>query len=700
LEKQPDEVRWELLEATYQTLPPVALAFPLIGCLAVHLLGPELGILPSYWLASLVIAASLSLLACRLFRLARRQNYPLWSGLRMISAAWNGLTFGLAGVFLMVPGRPDLQVYLFVLLAGTAATAVTSSSSHFPSLAIYLSTSLLPLIGHAGNESEAGLAGIARLVPIFWGVILGVGLRTHKIQRQSAQLGFENRSLVADLKMAQKELEQTNRGLNQEVAQRSLALSRFRALLDASSEGILVASAEGGQVLDCNQAARALLDISPERSLLLEQLPRLGGVCWPQEPLEGLKFHHQATVDDPIEISGVYRSFANKLYLVLVLRDARWHLELEQQLRAAQKVELVGQMAGGIAHDFNNMLTVIMGLTEYLRDSFEADDPRHQDAQDILHTSERARELTKKLLRLSRSKLDQPEPIEINERLREISTMLRRSLAGGIELVVLPSESPQVVRMNPGDLDQLLLNLAVNASDAMGERGIFTVEIGPAGPLPVGLNPGNYTGLTVRDTGIGMSPEVARQVFEPFFTTKGPRGHGLGLAVSHSIVVRAGGAIQVESQPGEGTTFRIWLPLDPQSPGAAPETAQTPALEPQNAWVLLVEDQDQLRNMMQRTLTNLGYRVIATRSSEEALVRCHEQPFELLLSDIVLPGISGVELARKLRDQVPHILMMSGFADEAPNLDGLPLPLLTKPFTQRQLLDCLKDVLGTSPASA
>ena len=195
-----------------------------------------------------------------------------------------------------------------------------------------------------------------------------------------------------------------------------------------------------------------------------------------------------------------------------------------------------------------------------------------------------------------------------------------------------------------------------------------------------------------------MSPEVTRQIFEPFFTTKGPRGHGLGLAVSHSIVVRAGGAIQVESQPGKGTTFHIWLPMAPENPRDRPEITSTLVLQNQNAWILLVEDQDQLRNMMQRTLTNLGYRVIATRSSEEALARCQEHPFELLLSDIVLPGISGVELARKLQGQIPHILMMSGFADEAPSLDGIPLPLLTKPFTQQQLLQSLKEVFG-SPAS-
>jgi two-component system cell cycle sensor histidine kinase/response regulator CckA len=488
-------------------------------------------------------------------------------------------------------------------------------------------------------------------------------------------------------------LEQANQGLNAKVAERTRELSRFKVLLDASSEGILVASATSLDILDWNEAAARLLNLQLPIPADLRQIPALSEISWREYVHEGSRLKLEATPDQPIDVSGNCQAFDGELYLVLVVRDASQRLSLEKQLLSAQKVEVIGQLAGGIAHDFNNMLTVVLGVSEYLCETFDSDDPRRQDLTDILETGGRAKELTAKLLRLSRSKLDTPELVDLNERVRDLSSMLRRSLGGGIELVVLLGEEPAVVRVVPGDLDQVLLNLAVNASDAMPEGGTLTIELGRV-PPPGTLPPGPYVSLEIVDTGLGMTPEVLARAFEPFFSTKGNKGHGLGLAVSESILRRVGGCMTVDSTPGKGTTFRIWLPLLAEEIAPRRDGSGAIRIPAGGTSILLVEDQDALRGMLERQLRLQGYQVTVARSCEEALALSQDQSFQLLLSDIVLPGMTGVELARRLAPTVPHILMMSGYADQAPTLDGKSLPLLNKPFTTRQLSKCLLQVLA------
>ncbi|MFN8614104.1 MAG: histidine kinase dimerization/phospho-acceptor domain-containing protein, partial [Vulcanimicrobiota bacterium] len=470
----PKEVRWELLEANYQTLPPVVISFPLIGWLVTEVLG-RAGLTWLFpWQIALICATSTSLSLCWAFRRARRRHYHVWASLRALSAALNGIIFGLAGLWLMVPDQPGLQLYIFVLILGGAAASVTSSASHLPSLILYLTCSLMPICLHAFSSNEAALVGIARLVPICWSVMLGVGLRSHRLQRRSALLAYQNRELVDQLRQAQSELEEANQGLNSKVAQRTRELSRFKVLLDASSEGILVASAQTLKILDWNQAAVRLLGLDVGSPPKLSEVSPLSSVCWSDHLSEGNLVKLKARSDQTIEVNGICQSFDGELYLVLVVGDASERLNLENQLLSAQKIEVVGQLAGGIAHDFNNMLTVVLGISECLRDSFDPNDPRWQEASDILDAGERAKELTSKLLRLSRSKLDAPELTDLSERIRGLNSMLRRSLAGGIELVVLLHEAPAMVRVVPGDLDQVLLNLAVNASDAMPQGGTLT----------------------------------------------------------------------------------------------------------------------------------------------------------------------------------------------------------------------------------
>ena len=689
----PDEVRWELLEANYQTLPPVILSFPLIGWLAGGILRETGLVWLTVWQASLAVATLVSLVLCWAFRRSRRRNYRFWSMLRSMSAALNGITFGLAGMFLMVPDHPGLQLYLFVIILGGAAASVTSSSSHLSALLLYLTLSLMPITLHAFTSADASLVGIAQLVPICWAVMLGVGFRSYRLQRRSALLAHQNRQLVNQLTEARGELEVANRDLNLKVAQRTRELSRFKVLLDASSEGILVASATTLQILDWNQPATTLLKLSFPSPGKLNEISPLGGIPWAGR--EGARIALAASAEQPIEVSGTCQSFDGELYFVLVVRDASERLKLEKQLLSAQKIEVVGQLAGGIAHDFNNMLTVVLGVSEYLRDSFAGDDPRRQDVTDILETGERAKELTAKLLRLSRSKLDTPELLDLNERIRELSSMLKRSLAGGIELVVLLHDQPQVVRVVPGDIDQVLLNLAVNASDAMAQGGSLTIEL-CQDPPPASLPAGSYTCVRVSDTGPGMPPEVLARAFDPFFSTKGSKGHGLGLAVSESILRRASGLLAVESQAGQGCIFRMWLPLLAQVLERRTDSSGSIKIEPNGASILLVEDQDALRSLLERQLTLLGYRVTVARSSEEALALAANATYDLLLSDIVLPGKSGVDLAHRLAPSVGHILLISGYADQAPCLNGQPLPLLSKPFTGRQLARRILQLLGAT----
>lgn len=240
-----------------------------------------------------------------------------------------------------------------------------------------------------------------------------------------------------------------------------------------------------------------------------------------------------------------------------------------------------------------------------------------------------------------------------------------------------------------------MLNLAVNASDAMPQGGTLTIELRDDLPVPDCLGPGPYACIRVKDTGVGMEPEILARAFEPFYSTKGVKGHGLGLAVTDSIVRRASGLLQADSHPGRGTSFHIWLPLVSEAVAPRLESSGAIKLPSRGTRILLVEDQDALRSLLQKQLSLQGYQVTAARSCEEALALT-EDSFDLLLSDIVLPGMSGVDLARRMAARVPRILLMSGYADQAPSLDGKALPLLNKPFTTRELSKRLIQVLGAA----
>ena len=379
-------------------------------------------------------------------------------------------------------------------------------------------------------------------------------------------------------------------------------------------------------------------------------------------------------------------------------RDISERRHLEEQLRESQKMEAVGRLAGGVAHDFNNLLTAILGYLELVRRRLPSDSDLGDDLQEITTAARRAAELTRQLLAFGRRQALRPETLDLNGRIKNIEKMLRRLIGEDVEIVLRLAEGLWVTRVDPVQVDQVVLNLALNARDAMPDGGrltIGTANVGPGGETPADsrLRSGRFVELAISDTGAGMNAATRERLFEPFFTTKEHgRGTGLGLATVYGIIKQSGGHINVESRLGAGTTFRIWLPqVD------SPATATVPAVEPEvvtgkGETVLIVEDEVAVRSLVRKTLTRLGYDVIEARDGERALALAatHEGQIAALLTDVVMPGMTGPDLATALAATRPSIrvVYMSGYTDKVDTTPGLLHPhahLLTKPFTTRDL---------------
>jgi two-component system, cell cycle sensor histidine kinase and response regulator CckA len=393
--------------------------------------------------------------------------------------------------------------------------------------------------------------------------------------------------------------------------------------------------------------------------------------------------------------------------LLGVCRDVTERATLEQQLRQSSRMEAVGQLAGGIAHDFNNLLTVIIGSTELMLSDMPADSPWRADAQEIRASAARAAMLTRQLLAFSRRQMLAPRRIDLNSLVTGAVGMLRRLIGEHIALEVKLDPSPGAVRADPGQLEQVIVNLAVNARDAMPSGGRLTVAtttLRNDAPVSVGaaeVPPGEWAVIEVRDTGTGMTPDVLAHAFEPFFTTKPQgKGTGLGLASAYGVIKQSQGFIGVESTPGAGTTFRIYLPhtTDPAEPEPAAAARKAPPRGSET--VLLVEDELTVRAVARVALTRQGYRVLEAAGGQEALslTATGTGTIDLLLTDVVMPGMSGPELAERLTGRRPglRVLYMSGYTDEAVVKEGRlarGAPLLVKPFTPEDLARKVREVL-------
>jgi two-component system cell cycle sensor histidine kinase/response regulator CckA len=397
----------------------------------------------------------------------------------------------------------------------------------------------------------------------------------------------------------------------------------------------------------------------------------------------------------------------------LFAEDVTERRALEQQLRQSQKMEAVGRLAGGIAHDFNNLLMVISGYSEFLLDRLGPDPAVRGPAQEIAGAAGRATSLTRQLLAFSRKQMLAPKILDLNGVVTENLKMLTRVIGEDIDLVMVPEAGLGAVRADAGQIEQVIMNLAVNARDAMPAGGKLTIETSNVSldeeyaRFHAPLRPGNYVMLAISDTGAGMDSETQSHIFEPFFTTKGPKGTGLGLSTVYGIVKQSGGYIWVYSEAGKGTTFKIYLPRVAEA-AESPEQVATPAedvaAEPGTETILLVEDEANLRYLARQFLEKQGYRVIEAADGAVAMqiAVAHEGTIHLLLTDVIMPGMNGRELAQRISEIRPNvkILYMSGYTENVIGRNGTldaGVRLLQKPFSLHNLKNKVREVLDSSP---
>jgi PAS domain S-box-containing protein len=422
----------------------------------------------------------------------------------------------------------------------------------------------------------------------------------------------------------------------------------------------------------------------------------------------GTPYTVDATITPVREENGAIVNFVG------IQRDITSELQLEEQLRQSQKMEAIGRLAGGIAHDFNNLLTVINGYSELLlANHFDADDPHRQDIEQIKKAGERARGLTQQLLAFSRKQPLQPQTLNLNTIVDNIHPMLHRLISEDIRLTLTCEPGLGRVTADPGQIEQVILNLAINARDAMPQGGELVIQTANiildeayVRPYPQ-VTAGPYVLLAVSDTGIGMDQQTLTHIFELFFTTKeNGKGTGLGLATVHSIVKQNGGHIWVESEPGQGTTFKVYLPQVPSLAQLPPAESDLTELSRGSETILVVEDEASVREITCNILEANGYKVLQAAGGPEALQLCADQrpePIHLLFTDLVMPGMNGQELASHLAQQYPHLKVLytsgytPGYAESAlvhytPSENGLIY--LEKPFSPNALLGKIREALN------
>jgi two-component system, cell cycle sensor histidine kinase and response regulator CckA len=384
--------------------------------------------------------------------------------------------------------------------------------------------------------------------------------------------------------------------------------------------------------------------------------------------------------------------------LVIVNRDITERKDLEKQLLLSQKLEAIGRLSGGVAHDFNNLLGVILGYCEELQKHIPPDDPYREAVDEIQNAGKRAASLTQQLLTFSRKQVLEPQALDLNTIVGEAGKMLERLIGEDISLDIVPAGQIGTVKADRSQIERVILNLAVNARDAMPQGGKVTIETADveldetSRTLHRCVAPGPYVMLKVTDTGCGMDAELQAHIFEPFFTTKG-QGTGLGLATVYGVVKQSGGYISVDSAPGKGTSFKIYLPRVPQTAEKIQEIEASERIVPEHRTVLLVEDERPLRKLTRKMLLDMGFTVLEAKDAFQAIeiAKRTETHIDLLLTDVVMPGMSGRALTETLSPQRPEmrVLYMSGYSDGVIANHGVVeagISILRKPFTRGELM--------------
>lgn len=503
--------------------------------------------------------------------------------------------------------------------------------------------------------------------------------------------------------------------------------ARYRRLFETAQDGILILDVKTGLITDVNPFLIKLLDYSREEFLgkALWDIGLFKDIEASKAAFRELQAKQYVRYEDlPLKTKGgrsINVEFVSNVYRVnsetviqCNIRDItkrKYAEQSEQQVRQTQKMEALGQLAGGVAHDFNNLLGVILGYCEILEEQLDLNESTRNMIGKIHHAGTCAKDLTRHLLAFGRRQLLLPVCLDLNTTVNRIETMLSRLIGDDVELVSVPGGDLGTIRADPNQVEQVLMNLAVNARDAMPQGGKITIETANVEVDEVyarqhpSTRPGPYVLLTVSDTGTGMDMETQSRIFEPFFSTKeAGKGTGLGLSTVFGIVKQSDGAISVTSEPGHGTTFKILFPRC-QEMAVPIQPEKTMELRGGSETILLVEDAGPLRELTRRILEDCGYTVLDSGDPEEAIriADQHKGLLPLMITDVVMPGISGPVLAERFAAARPgtRVLYTSGYADEAAvqhSVLGPKCAFLEKPFTRDALVRKVREVLD-SPLS-
>lgn len=528
---------------------------------------------------------------------------------------------------------------------------------------------------------------------------------------------------ISDRKRIEEELRKAHAELAQRTAEQiGEYRARLASIVDSSEDAILTKSLDG-TITAWNRGAERIYGYAPEEvigkhvSMLLpddrpDEIPEIlkkiarGENVEHYESIRLTKDRRRLNVS--VSISPLRDINGEIIGASAITRDITAQRRVQDQLRQAQKMEAIGRLAGGVAHDFNNVLGIINACTEFLRDRIEPASEPSTYVENIKKAIERGAALTRQLLAFSRKQVIQPVLLDLNQRLKEISKLLRPLMGDDVEVLVVPRTEAAIVEADPGQLDQIVMNLAVNARDAMPRGGRFILETDVMeldqhfADQHQPLSPGKYVMLAVSDDGIGMDKATLARIFEPFFTTKEPgKGTGLGLATVYGIAQQSRGHIWVYSEPGRGTTFKIYLPCaENKLESSLPARSESAIPKPEGKTILLVEDDEIMRSLTGKLLEEHGYIVVGVSDGRSALAWAELNPGKphLVLTDVVMPGMSGPELVDRLAKSNPglKVVYMSGYTGELmASHEGLRRGvLLEKPFTRTALLNVLHKMLA------
>jgi PAS domain S-box-containing protein len=529
---------------------------------------------------------------------------------------------------------------------------------------------------------------------------------------------------IGDRKRIVEELRRANEELHRRTTEQlGEYRSRLVSIIDSSEDAILSKDLNG-TITSWNKGAERIYGYTPDEvfgkniSLLIpsdrpDEIPEILRKIARGERIE----HHESVritkdgrrLDVSLSVSPLRDAAGNIVGASVIARDITAQRRAEGQLRQSQKMEAVGRLAGGVAHDFNNVLGIINACAEFLRDRIDPGAEPSLYVENIRKAIDRGRSLTKQMLAFSRTSAIQPRVLDLNERLRDISKLLRPLLGDDVEILIVSRSSSAVIEADPGQLDQVVVNLALNARDAMLGGGKFVLETSLArfddsiAEPQQAVPPGKYVMLAVSDTGCGMDEATVSRIFEPFFTTKEVgKGTGLGLATVYGIVKQSGGHILVYSEPGHGTTFKIYLPNADHKIGLTSKAeVETVLPKRRETTILLVEDDEIMRSLTRKLLQEHGYTVVEADDGKAALewMESHRGAVDLLLTDVMMRRMSGPELAQRLSASHPtlKVVYMSGYTGELmANREVLKtgVTLLEKPFSRTTLLNTIHEKLG------